>query len=410
MTSSILVQLPPEVLLSILAFCNPPTLYSLSRVSKAIHKLSLPLLYYDVDLSTHNRGVIRYTDRVILTELFSDGHPQPFPNDHFKQVVAKRQSAFLATVSKHKEYALWVQRLTWTLLFGPMEDDEPGGVQNAWDVEWDRPLRFPETDTWDVLESLVNAHYLDLASLHYRMTKPEIRKCPPVLFPKATSVRLLGWMNQELATAVVSSNPKRLEHLAIDDVQHWGQHPDGEPWYDDSPGRTLLEHIGEGRFIPPGVMAGILEPLNNLCPRLTSLFLRKAGQAGSTRMYGREAMDEAIYEEWARFLRTVKGILQYFTFEQGLEATPGRGGPSRVRPMDTRFVKHIFPVLTSGGWNSLKRLELRGVGAWDQHEEMNAMDSATREMLTRAFVPGKVELILKPNAEKPCPWFGGHGC
>ncbi|MCJ1421252.1 hypothetical protein MMC32_007614 [Xylographa parallela] len=345
---------------------------------------------------------MRYTDRVVATELYSDGHPQPFRNDHVKTEVARRQGVFLSTISKHKEYAPWVWRLTWTLLFGPVDDSEGAGVQNACDLEWDGPLQFPETATWDILETLVNVRYLDFASLHYRMTKPEVRKCPPVLFPKATSVRLLGWMNHELATAVVSSNSKQLKHLAIDDVQHWGQHPDGEPWACHD--QAIPEHIGEEAFIPPGVMSGLLDPLCNLCPRLTSLFLRKAGQANGTHMWGREGLDEMIYKEWARFLGTVKDTLQYLTFEQGV-GDPVPGYSSWVRPMDSRFLEHILPVLSSGGWDPLKRLELRGLGAWEATE---AMDRLFRGPLTRAFETGKVELILKPKAEKPCPWFDGY--
>jgi hypothetical protein len=413
MAAFTLVELPRELLISLFELCDHATLCSVAQVSKAMRKLSVPLLYHEIDLSTHNRGVIRYTDRVVSTELYADGDPQPFPNDSFKQKVAKRQGMFLSTMSEHREYAPWVQRLTWTLLFGPVQDDDHDGVQTTCDMdvqttcdmEWDGPLQFPETTTWDVLESLTNVRYLDFASLHYRMTKPEVRNCPPVLFPNATTVRLLGWMNKELATAIVSSNMNQLEHLAIDDVQHWGQHPDGEPWYDNP--WDLPNHIGEAEFIPPGVMLGLLEPLCDLCPRLTSLFLRKAGQASWTRMCGRETMDEMIYEEWARYIGTVKHTLQYFTFEQGVDAIPARGGP-RERPMDTRFVKHILPVLVNGGWTSLKRLELRGIGFFDGHEKTKAMDSDTRELLTEAFKPGKVELILKVKAEKPCSWFEGH--
>ncbi|KAI9669536.1 MAG: hypothetical protein M1817_004655 [Caeruleum heppii] len=382
-------QLADDVLLDIFRRAPHATLFSLCLVSQRLRHLCTPLLYAHVNLTTHHRGVIKY-DRNVLPELYGDSIPQPDPPDEYKQDIARRQRVFLATLDARSELAKLVRNFSWTLLFGPLKDDGDDWY-GCVDEEWDGPMTYPDTKTWEIFQTLTHVRTLDLGSFHFRMTRSYIRDCPRRLFSTATSITLAGWMNQELADAVLCSiDPTTLSSLALDNVQHWGQHRDGSLFQNSYKVQDFIRN--EPGFISPGPMRGLLRSLTNRCVTLTRLHLRKATSSSS---FGRmpelslEA-DTNVYREWAAFLKSVETTLRYLVLEHGEAA------PRAMLPDGQNFLQHILPVLQRNTWPALQHLEVRGI-------------SDDMAIMIKAVVRPQTTVILAPTLRKPVyVWSGTY--
>jgi hypothetical protein len=104
---------------------------------------------------------------------------------------------------------------------------------------------------------------------------------------------------------------------------------------------------------------------------LQHLFIRTVGQdlAENNRWFAKR--DEDRYDELASFIDSVRLTLETLLFEQGLEPERAifaschgsRGhGPQKGRPMDSRFLDKVMPVLLRGPWPTLKSITILGVG------------------------------------------------
>ena len=399
-----LACLPAEILDVICESCQQHDLLSLNRLSRALYRITAPLLYRLVNVSTHNREHATIPRSSTGMELWADVDPLCPP----PVAMIRRQHSFLITLLMHPGYGRYVRSFTWTLIFA--SDIKGEGAR----LPAEKILQYPETKIWEAFRSMVNIEKLDLASLHYYY-KPYLLECPSSLFSSASSIRLLGRFSFRLASAIVHAvDATKLKQLSLDDVQDWGQYADGTPT-PASEGRNLnrrTEHQnpdGTRGLVFSGPMRGLLPLLKDRCLFLTHLFLRKAGQIeNSPRMKNWSApVDEEVYAEWAAFIESVKSSLKVLILEHGtatvIQHRRNRMTGDSGRPMDIRARRFLLSVLTNGGWSSLQKMELRGIGVergMQRHLDQNV------QAIEGAIGPS-AELVMVKWAQKPCPKFNG---
>ena len=372
---------------------------SLLYSCKVLFVRMVPLIYENVNLSTHNRERVETTSPTGGGTQWADVRPiQPPPT-----TIIRRQHSFLLSLLRDPERGKYVRSFTWTLIFA--SDLKGDGLPLA----ADEILQYPETKIWDAFQSMVNVENLDFASLHGYYA-PYLMQCPSSLFSSAISIRLLGRFSFRLASAILHSvDATKLEWLSLDDVQDWGQHADGTP-NSLSEGYNLDVRVedknpdGNRGLVFPGSMRGLLPLLKGRCLSLTSLFLRRHLQAeNSSRIKSWSApADEEVYSEWAAFIESVKPTLECLTIEHGSDVTVGRFMIPQIvsPPIETHFGHIVYPVIVKGPWPSLQRLELRStalVGSPDRHE---------RWQEAREAIGPRAELVAW-GPRKPCPKFNG---
>lgn len=388
-----------EIWMEVAAHLDTPELLSLSRTCHRLLNICIPFIYDTVDLSTHNRGIV---EMIGSSPVWSDDSMLGPPSES----TIRQQRVFLDTLTKHPEYGKYVCSFTWTLVLHLWIPEE----QRHEDAEPPAPvtgfLHYPDTEIWRVLQKLNNVRVLDLGSVHPYPDCPVARSAPPCLFAKATSIRLLGSMSYDLATSVLHKvDPTKLRRLELDNLMDWGQLYDGSHYsIEVSMQRPRIESTkpnGDRGVVFPGPMRGLLGKLEGRCLSLEFLAYRRLGQADYREGYFVPELDEKSYAEWARFLRSVKGTLAEFVFEQGQSSNEdynnlvGRyiGG---YRPMDNRFKQYLFPVLLSEGWKVLKYMEIRGIG---QAEDDLVLSQGDLAQLREAVGPD-VELVISWKATK----------
>ena len=92
------VKLPNEILTLIVKQCHLTDCLSLSLTSKRLNEAALPVVYRDVDLSIHNRGVFK----------LQPNSPDKYDSSSFFYTVVPantltRQERFLETLEMHPE-------------------------------------------------------------------------------------------------------------------------------------------------------------------------------------------------------------------------------------------------------------------------------------------------------------------
>lgn len=344
-------QLPEELWLSIFRLCDPSTQAKVNVASKWAHGLCLPLIYRDVNLSTHNLGIIQEPGELLQVDsLLFEGEENGLPQD--ADAVPRAQKRFLETMLQHKEYARYVRTLTWSLLMFNFRRES--------DL-----IRCLQSQTWRVFETLTRVRRLDLVCCNPLMPHSYDPKTQACLFPAATSIRIQGLMTDALAKAIISNgpHPERIEQLCIDNVQYWGQLTQKPlPTHGLTRAHKRLQDLA---VYPPGPIRGLFTPLPHY-PHLKTLYLRKVASKYETDMKWVPEADVAVYREWAKFITSVKGQLEGFSFEQsslpGDKGIRGFGPNQQMRPIDRRFQEHMLPVFLERGWKRLKRLEIRGSG------------------------------------------------
>ncbi|MCJ1363452.1 hypothetical protein MMC16_002559 [Acarospora aff. strigata] len=390
MSFTYFTKLPQEIQQEVMRQSDKADLLNLNRASLITHDLSLPLLFHTVDISVHN---------------FKGRVPQPVPPDveadHPHRLPAKldlalfpRQQCFIRTLVEQPQRGACVKSFTWTIMTVPESESKTGsGYVDHWRDEV----------VWRAFQTLTSLRSVDVCFLAHER---EI-DIPPPLFCSASSVRLVGVASYRLATAVLHSvNPSKLTSLALDNLQDLGQTNDGE---DVIPGSELSKFPetfnpdGTFRCRHPGPMRGHLLKLCGRFTALKHLELRSVGQDDvndhlwSANKWSANK-DEKRYHEWAIFLRSVKPSLESFKFEQGLEPEVDEpvmnGHPyprlfQKVRPMDSRFIKFILPVIVEDHWPCLKRISIRGVGGktrrvaerYTDREDTGLIDTVRDQMM-----------------------------
>ncbi|KAH9845928.1 hypothetical protein Tdes44962_MAKER00139 [Teratosphaeria destructans] len=191
------------------------SLRNVSLVSRDWRVLSWPCLLQIVDLTSHNL-------KPRLTQSEFDKLPVIRSHHHAKYPpvnLISRQRCFLSLISGRPHLAKHVKSLAWTLLW--REDDEDWTAPETAAIEHD--IR----ETWNVFTMLLNVTHLDLASLHYVCNIDLARQNPPLLFPRVTHLRLLGWPHRRLVKAISQSiQISKLRSLRLDYLE---DRVDGSP-------------------------------------------------------------------------------------------------------------------------------------------------------------------------------------
>ncbi len=168
-------------------------LAALSGVSKKIHELCRPIIFRDIDLSIHNRGVVKCTyqkpggyPRTACYESSDSLQCNDIPSN-----MQMRQSAFLSALIRDPSLAQHVKSFSWTLLLldsnrRPSMDINPFAIYQKVALG----PKSPFNQIWGVFASLTNVQTLNLAWLTRDLATPLIHSIPRTLFPAATTVCL----------------------------------------------------------------------------------------------------------------------------------------------------------------------------------------------------------------------------
>ena len=369
-TATLLSNLPSDILFTIAENCGLQDLLRFCLASKRTMQASIPRIYRRVDLSTHNRGVVICSGNELAK---SAPGPRPEHSDSTRCTnvpvnMVPRQWVFINTMMDRKEYRKYVRVLIWTFL-------PPTGRG--------RELCTEQHTFWDLMRCLENVRSFDLADLSkvWSSVSPRPSLLEGRYFPNASSVRLLGVMEPVIAGSILSTiDPSKLVSLELHNVQCYGKTAIGTtmPSTPNMPiSRQSVASImprftewmaRDSGIVWPGLMRGLLSPLNGRCTGLKSLTLRKVGDRNTRESDLVRWMNEChLLFEWASFIESVSGTLEDFMFDQGPrdEAQSRVGSPvNPVRLMDRLFGGIIFPALLAGPWPRLKRMEVRGVRSW----------------------------------------------
>ena len=417
-----LINLPVEILVQILGLCNTRELALLCkspmsthrtdttdqnkvRVSRTLSELVRPVLWRSVDLSVHNAGGL-FPARIPWIKVTGDNPTRDI--DDIEGALLARQKRFAEAILRNSKLGELVRSLTWT--YRPRCDDSGDTVE--------------EGQLWCALRKLSRAEELDFGSMAESHIFP--KRMPLPLFPSARQIRLTGPMPLEMATALL--HPQRAR--SITDLDLDNLFDPGRPW--SQTGGFCISRdwrsYSDGTPITrlPGPMRGHLRGLANSCTSLRRLSLRGVGIDYCDSLEAELGdVDEERYAKWADFINAVKPTLEELFLEQGVQSeAPDAGfygcGTTRrryaiqsVRPMDTRFVNHILPVLKDGPWPCLKALTVRGLfgptmKAWTRFSRPTQPDNGFEELvegLHGALGPD-VKLIVERKPEKTYDWHG----
>ncbi|KAM0803332.1 hypothetical protein BDR22DRAFT_819045 [Usnea florida] len=377
-TATLLSNLPLDILFTIAEHCGRQDLLRFCLASQRTMQASIPHIYRQVDLSTHNRGVVVCPRKELGNELGkSTLGPRRVRSDSIRCTnvpvnMVLRQWVFIKTMLNRKEYRKYVQVLIWTFL-------PPTGGGRDFCAE--------KQIVWDLMRRLENVRSFDLADLSetWSSESPQPSTLEGRYFPNASSIRLVGVMEPVITSSILSTiDPSRLVSLELDNVQCCGKTAIGVAM-PSTPNMPPSSHnvaaiqprykewmSSDSGIVWPGLMGGLLSPLKGRCTGLKSLTLRKVGDR-----YLRESdvvrwMNEChLLHEWASFIGSVSGTLEEFMFDQGPRNEKLCREYVRVNPvrlMDRLFGSIIFPVLLAGPWPRLKSMELRGVRSWIGHD------------------------------------------
>lgn len=353
-------NLPAEIHVSIASHCKNDALISLCLTSKLLNERCIRVLYRHVDL--------RFVRKQVGGVRVFDAHRM-------------RLERFCQTLLSHPEYGKYVRILKGRLYIPHFEESHGLGKDTSSEHEW-----------WRAMWLLTNVQSIDVVS---RANKPVTTQFSPGLFQSATSVRLVGHMPPGLDKAILNAiNPAVLKHLCLDMVQ------------DLKCGRPHVEYLPEqgkglGRLIALGATSGLLTPLTGRCTALRTLILRRIGQSRDGFNWD-VAAEDASYIEWASFIRSVRGTLERFTFEQQssrawLGTCSNKLG--QVRIMDERFRRLVLPaiVTVANHWPCLTVMRIRGVR--DAPGEVALAD----ELM--AAVGGNATLVVEEACACRKPYF-----
>ncbi|MCJ1433585.1 hypothetical protein MMC27_002948 [Xylographa pallens] len=356
MSFALFANLPLELQALVISHCKPSDHAHMVRTSRAMLKLSLPILYRDIDISIHNQPGKRPSVYIpIAVEADDPSRSVPLELD---AKLHSRQQTLIRTLLRKPQYGALVRSLTWTR-------------RTCFNAAYEQ---LPEQRTWTAFLTMCNVQTVDFVSL---ATERELDSPPLRMFPTAQMVRLGGVFSSALLRSICHGvDPAKLRTLALDNLHDLGQARDGHdlPRASDLSTRTETDCAdGTPMLRHPGPTRGCLRPLIGRCTALQHLSLRSVGQDDVHDALWSPAKDEARYAEAAEFIASVRPTLRTLVFEQGLQADddsdPGCGS-SRAglstreagRPMDVRFVKYIVPVLVEASWPHLREMVIRGVG------------------------------------------------
>ena len=388
-------DLPGDIHVTIAEHCERGDLPNLCSITKWMHKSCAHVLYCNVDLSLHNRGIVTIhdLDDDEIKQIWSDNSAC----NSLEEDLRHRQMIFLEALTRRPEYAVHIHKLSWSIqMLENIAVDRDKQELPSWT---ENPAGILQ-HIWKVLQLLTNVREIDIAWLNepHRVYayKPSL---PSYLFPSATSVSLVGVMARPFPALILKSiSLSNLQHLTMSNLQDCieASHPTNSQVFLAPVGRTAETTLG------------LLSTLTGHCTSLRSFTLRTVAPAAS-HPFDATFFANSRYTDYAAFIRSVAPTLENLTFEQGppaflydptnphvckLHATmweglaPGlaqqiqaeqdaaraEGGwwassGGTFREMDRLFGRIILKAMVEGGeageWACLKEVEMRGVGAWD---------------------------------------------
>ena len=350
--------LPAELLISVIQHCDMQDLATLSGVAKKFNNICRPIIFRDVDLSIHNRGKVLCT---FPTKYQCPPSKWNEPSDSLQcnnipPNVQKRQEAFLSALIKDPSLAQHVKNFSWTLLLLENNRRTDLGI-DPFEINKSVSLdpKSPFTEIWNVFASLTSVRTLDLAWLSRHLAMPLIHSIPPVLFPAATSVRLVGVMPYSLAASILLANPQALLHLDINNLQQSGiipsTHIDEVPNSDDVCYETYDKYAAINSIIDLAVFDNYLDEQHALEDLLNEITQKQVSEFET-----RPANPIRIPNLNAPHLQRRRSWNNLALFEDDSEYFNAPG------PM-----QNLLGVL-AGKCTSLKTLRLRKVGARDEFD------------------------------------------
>lgn len=392
-------ELPADVHIAIAEQCEVRHLPVFCSIMKRIHKSCIHVLYRDVDLSVHNRGIVTVRHDDEDKQMWSDNSACTIHNKGLEH----KQITFLQTLTSRPEYGVYVHKLSWSLQllnYAARNHLDPvlAGTEGS-------ALTFRQI--FHVLQLLTNVRAIDIAWIsepHQIYANKASSFLPPSLFSSATSVCLVGVMGRPLASLIPKSIPaSNLQHLVLSTLQECGepQRP-----FDFNSSSELRIRVSKPARKNPGAMLGLLASLAGRCTNLKTLTLRKVAKASKHSFDDTFFKhDAAVYEEMAAFIVSVAPTLEKLTFEQGplaflqspvdpdvcrdhavmwegvqsglarqiqdeqdaakaMSEWPPRSGGT-YRPMDSAFARTIIPAIAGEEWPRLKEVVLKGIGSFD---------------------------------------------
>ena len=377
-------DLPADVHIAFAEACGWEDLPILCSITKWMHKSCGHVLYRDVDLSVHNKGIVDVQVDNETVQFWSDNSDCTLNHEALKL----KQARFLEALTRHPEFAVHTHKLSWSIFVSKDSKDTL------------------ET-TWKVFNMMTNLRHIDIASMqdgHFLYFHKD--SMPSKLFASVTSASLGGVMARPLPQLILKSlSLSNLQHLIINNLQESGEFGwDTQPVSSDPTRMTAPLKIRKA----PSAMLGLLAELNGNCTALKTLTLRKVAKnvehPFDTTLFKYE---EDVYQEWAAFIKSLGPTLEKLTFEQGppafsakpvnadncrehaitwdgvgqhnravllseQEAAKGMGewaprSGGSYRPMDLSFGMTILPAIMGTEWHCLKEVKILGVGAWDTY-------------------------------------------
>lgn len=352
MAASTFSALPMEIQVSIAGYCDNHSLINLCLTSKTVNARCSSVLYRHVNLNLRDLLNLNYG---LALEDWSPENSQTLEGQVRRQ---QSQQQLVHTLLSHPEYGKYVRSFK-GMLCPPSSEGWYSGVVS-------------EQELWRALQLLTHVQSVHMASddnYDPGLIVPT-EQFPTALFQSATSVSLVGYMPYGLAKAMLNAiNPATLKHLCLDFVQDVKITKRTVRRYQNIPG----DMDGDGRILALGATTGLLTPLTGRCTALRTLVLRRLGQSEDHQhSWWHMASEEASYSEWAAFIRSVRGTVESFTFEQAGEtefhrqrdsnfADEPRPTHHRPRAMDDRFRHLLLPaIIASGPWPCLSAIELLG--------------------------------------------------
>ncbi|KAK8029675.1 hypothetical protein PG993_010966 [Apiospora rasikravindrae] len=394
-------RLPPELQLRALGVCARGDLFSMSLVSRQFYHVCTPVLYHTIDLSSHNGDYIDFMGGWGKLKVPPDWLDR-FHCQDLDGALYKRQLGFLRTLQAKPGFARHARELHWTTVRMPCKVEEnelalhlqPSAVEleegcwgwseNQLYFQLRREFDFNNCNSylWGKLALMVHLKVVDIAFVD--TDNREADPPPRGLFSSALSVRLTGMASRCLIKSPLGSvEPTGLRHLYLNNITEFAE----------------LSGIREGRTLREKKEDTTLS-LNNQQPSWTnadpsepvSWQMVKFGNIGDRHYWGANAAQ--------------------------LSAAP-RGGqptvpyPDGVRPMDSRFQRHILPAITESTWPKLLRLELFGVADYTyrpgkEPRVLNVPLSDADQDNIRSAVGDSVALDIRADATRYF-WIGENG-